>query len=125
MGRKLELKTVPFGDGAKTPDGKEAMLDYRAQLILVLRVPADPRGGVTYEEMKIRLPLIDKIKAAGQFVLLTDAEWREARAAFERYPFRAVIEGVYRMGQDIDAAETVKLEEVGGASAPEKPEKEN
>lgn len=117
MGRKLELRQVPWGDGSKRPDGSEPKLDYREQLLVILRAPSDPRAGVTFEDMERRLPLIGKIKAAEGYVLLRDDEWREIRDAFKAYRFPSVIEAVAEMGRDIEGAETVEIKEVEKAPA--------
>ena len=111
MGRKLELKKIPFGDGSKLPDGSEPELDYRTQLLIMLRTPKVPKAGITYGEMELRLSLINKLKEAGDHVLLTDGEWREIRDVFKTFKFRAVVEAVYQMGQDIENAPTIKENE--------------
>lgn len=112
MGRKLELKKIPFGDGSRLPDGTEPELDYKEQLLIMLRAPKIPQLGITYGEMELRLSLIHKLKGAGEHILLSDEEWREVRDAFKVYRFRSVIEAVFQMGKDIDNAPVVKLEQV-------------
>ena len=111
MARKFELKTVPIIKG----DGE--VLDYRDTLMMILRTPSDPQRGIDYEEMSKRISLINKIRDAGEYVLLEESDWCEVRDTFLAHRFGRVFESVVQLGDDILAAETIKIEAVKSGTA--------
>lgn len=104
MARRLELKTVPLD----APDGDT--VTYAELLVTVLRKPSSP-AGMNYEEMGRRIELIDKIKAADGTLLLEDAEWKEACAAFQAFAWANAFGGIVACGRDLLAAPEVEIEE--------------
>lgn len=70
--KKIAFKTVKM-----SLNGNETDLDYKENMMSLLLIPSDPKGGASYAEMATVLPIHAKFKDASSYVLLEDAEHAE------------------------------------------------
>lgn len=71
MARVIDLTSVTMGDNKST-------FEYYDQIIGLLKTPADPKSGMSADEMLQVMPVINKVQqsGAGNQVILEDEEWR-------------------------------------------------
>lgn len=71
MARVIELKTVSMGEN-------RVSFEYYEQVLGLLKTPADPKSGMSADEMIQVMPLINKIQEAGlgKQIILEEEEWR-------------------------------------------------
>lgn len=94
--KKVELKVLDV-------DG-EAKIDYREQIITVLKAPENPQAGLDFEEMSKVLPIIDKVQSAGAVVLLEDAEHEEVSRRLKKARFGVAHPALFDMIKAITEA---------------------
>jgi hypothetical protein len=95
-------------------------LNYKTNIIGILKTPKDPQAGTTHEEMTYIIPLIVKIEAIaeGDFVDLSNPEHREIVDRFKNARFVTNSPEIYEMIDDIEHSEG-PLKAVGPHDLPE------
>jgi hypothetical protein len=87
-------------------------LDYKEQIVNVLRSPANPQGGTDYEEMAQVLPIIKKVKDAGVCVILEDAEHKLIAQRLKGCKFAVNADELFDMVEAVVNAPEQTLEKV-------------
>ena len=95
------MKRVNFKTVTMTLNGQETALDYKANMAGLLLVPLNPEAGTTYEEMAVGMPLHAKLKDAGDFVDLEDAEHTELVKRLKNAKFIQNTPEVFEMIQSV------------------------
>ena len=80
-------------------------LNYKANIIGILRTPRDPQSGAGYEEMSHTVNTIVAVESADGFVDLSDTEHSEIVDRFKNARFVSNSPEIYRMIDDIENAE--------------------
>lgn len=96
--KKVGLKVVEISE-----NGASASIDYREQILAVLKAPENPNG-TDYDEMRKVLPIIEKVESAGDYVLLEDAEHDEVTRRFKKAKFGSNHPAIFDMIDEIVSA---------------------
>jgi hypothetical protein len=75
--KHIPLRTVQPSDAAAAP------LVYADAIRMVIRQPLDPSKGVSIEEMRKGIRILDKLDAAGNTLDLEDADYEHLKAKLE------------------------------------------
>jgi len=99
--KKIELKTIN--------ENGNVLLDYQTQIVQFLSTPLNPQAGANYDEMSKVLPLIDKVKNAGDghHLMVEDAEHALIVERAKAARFTINRQEIFDMLRDIINAETV------------------
>lgn len=106
------MKKVPLKKVTRA-GSNDAKLDYRDQIVLILRQPENPQAGINYEEMGKSLAIIKKLQdfeypEVGEgFIELEDAEHEIVARRLKKAPWLTVDESLYEMIGEIADAEKV------------------
>jgi len=86
---------------------KTGAINYKENILGILRTPKDPKEGATYEEMLNTIPLITKIDAVpeGEFVELSNTEHREIVSRFKNARYVVNSPETFEMIDEIAHAE--------------------
>lgn len=111
------MKKVPLKTEIIAIEGQDqAKLVYAEHMLNMLRQPKNPQAGVQADEMRVSLPIMEKIEAADKdfrlHVLLEDAEHKDLTERATAFRFAVAHPALLEMVDDIKNAETVDIREV-------------
>jgi|SRR5262245_20133887 len=96
--RQIELKTITIADRT---EGMPDSLDYRDQLLQLLRIPAQ---GLTIDQMEVPLRIIRKLRASNGAVTLEEDEYKFLLELLNSTQFRIVAPEIVEMRDALKAA---------------------
>jgi len=105
--KRIALLSVPdprFPDPSD-PSYEANRLDYRAVIEQVIRNPLDRQNGISMDEMRKGIRVLDALDAAQEGVLaLEDADWEHLKAKVEHMPWGMVDRRIVQFYDDITRA---------------------
>ena len=105
------MKKVPLKTTMIDTEQGQAQLVYAEHMLNMLRQPKNPQAGIQADEMRITLPIMDKIDSAdGVFVLLEDAEHKELVERAQSFRFGIAHTALLTMVDDIKNADEALVE---------------
>jgi len=111
--KRVPLKTVEMRLRRQDDDAEPIQLDYARELLIVLDMPP-PREGFTPAEMRVRLPIADRIEkaveAGADHVLLEDAQHRKLAELLKGHRFTISHYAILEMIDAVDGAPEVEVE---------------
>lgn len=79
-------------------------VDYRALVEQVIRVPQDRQAGVSIDEMRKGIRVLDALDAAGDVLELEDADWQHLKTKTEAMPWGMVDRRILQFVDDVMGA---------------------
>lgn len=97
----------------KVIDGPD--LDYRKNIIGLLKIPFNPGVGASVAEMRVVIPLAEKIELAKEYIDLTDDEHQIIMDRFNNARFNPISQEIVDMVDYLEIGDDITPEE--GANA--------
>ena len=94
------MKSIPLRDLPGDQPGVEP-LRYTQVLIEVIRCPLDPRAGITIEEMRQSLRVLDAIEKSNGTLELEDADYEHLKAKLLAMPWGVVDRRIMTLVDDV------------------------
>ncbi len=113
--RKLCIPDISFS--ALGEKGEVQRVSAAQQLLQLASVPSEPGKTFTIDEIRQRLPLVDKLAAAvaddDKEMLLEDSEYAILLEAIKTSTWTGVSRAALSLVEAVEAAESVEVEEQG------------
>lgn len=114
--RKLVIPEVSFT--ALGPDGVVQPITAAEQMRQIAAVPSRPDGLLTIDEIRARLPLVEKLEEASRDgkkeVLLEDAEYGVLLETMKASMWRGVSQAALDLVEAVETAAIIEVAEQGG-----------
>ena len=101
--KHITLKSIEFED--------KSIFDYKEAMLAVLAKPINMQAGANYEEMRVIIPIMDKVTAANGVLSLEDAEHQALMVRAKSMPYRVVNKIILQFVDDIVHAPSEKKDE--------------
>lgn len=106
--KKITLPNVTFT--ALAPDGSTVEEISPAQQLYRIVAYPPPQKGLSIDDIRLRLPLADKLAKANRTVLLEDGEYTVLMEAMREASWRGVSRDVVALADALAEAETIDVE---------------
>lgn len=81
------MKTIKLESSTETHQGQKIKFDDKKNLTEIVNTPVE---GITVEQMRQRIKLLDKIESSESDLSLEDAEFEQLKSIIEKYKFGIV-----------------------------------
>lgn len=109
MAKKIVLKKVMY----KPLGSEETEFNYRKELIAYLQMPSDLRAGMSVDEMRKAIPLMDKLEEAKDedIFIFEDSERDHVLSKLENVKMNRLIRPLVQLIDEIKEAKDFQLKE--------------